>query len=372
MSDPNAPQHSQQPNPHDPYAQAPQVQYNQAPQVQYEQAPQVQQDDGSIIALILYLCAFALVGVGLLSGLSALTGWKFALKGTAIPSGWGFTLAFVVIALIFGGIGWVIDHPVFRRNQWLWLPLLGGLGFGGYGIVFAINVWDAGGWMMYAAKNGKVETVKTYLKDKSVTKEQKEQMLRKAVGGSQAGVVRALLADGVDPNTPAKEYDPKKPQKYLMFHWACSKGNLELVKAFVEKGVKINAQTTDGWTPLHMTMFYYGLSESRRKVAEYLIGKGAKLNMKHVSKYRRRQIERNFPRLSSKILQDDTPAKSRDMIPVRSRVPRDEGMDRKGDNLDAPQGDDLDEDEGRKPRRKKPARRRKRNDDDEEGGDWLR
>lgn len=382
MSDPNFPNdpsHNQAPQVN--YDQPPQVQYEQAPQVQYEQAPQVAQDDGSIIALICYLVGLALVGVGLLSGFSGLTGIKLKLEGAAIPAGWGFMLVFWATGAFFAGLGWIIDLPVFRRNQWLWLPLLGGLGFGGYGTVYLINVWDAGGWMMYAAKNGHVDKVKSYLKDKSITQKQKETMFRKAVGGGHASVVRALLAAGVDVNLKSTEYDPKKPQNYLMFHWACTKGNVDLVKAFVEKGVKINAKNTDGKTPLHVSMFYYGISSRTRPVVEYLVSKGAKLNLAKVSKYRRRELERQFPKLSSKLLQEDKPVKPRAIIPVRDRVPNDDGLGKKGSKMDDPDGDNVDDEDDLEPRRKvrrkkrnkrKRTRRRRRRDDDEEDGDWLR
>ncbi len=36
-----------------------------------------------------------------------------------------------------------------------------------------------------------------------------------------------------------------------LLHWACDRGNLEVVKLLVERGADVNIQDTDKQTPLH-------------------------------------------------------------------------------------------------------------------------
>jgi hypothetical protein len=273
-------------------------------------------NEGSIIALILMLVAYALVGVAVLSVISGLTGWKIEIKGAAIPSGWGSALAFVIIAGIFWGIGWIIDNPTIRKalGGWFWLILLAGLGIFGYSVVYAINVWDAGGFVMYAVSQGNVTSVESYLKKEKLTVKQKSEMLYKAVYKKQAGMVRLLLEYGADPNTPERVYRNVPPRGYLLFHWACIHGNLDLVKPFVEKKVAINTKSKDGRTPLDMMLFHYGRGAKIRPAVEFMLQHGAKLNPTKVTISQRRYIKRNFPDLADRLLN------TRKSAPVTPRV----------------------------------------------------
>lgn len=283
----------------------------------HAQQEHVQQEEGSIVALILMLVAYLLAVVALVAVISGLTGWKIAIKGAVIPAGWGSGLAFLIIAGIFWGIAWIIDNPTIRKalGGWFWLVLLAGLGTVGYSVVYAINIWDAGGFMMYAVAKGDVKTVESYLKKEKLSAEQKVEMLRTSVYKRHAGVVRLLLEHGADANTPERVYRNIPSQGYLLFHRACSQGKLELIKPFVEKKVAINAMSKEGKTPLDMMLFhYYAGSAQIRPAVEYMLQHGAKLNLKKITSSQRRFIERDFPGLSDRLLQEDKP------VPVVPRV----------------------------------------------------
>jgi ankyrin repeat protein len=60
---------------------------------------------------------------------------------------------------------------------------------------------------------------------------------------------------------------------YSTIHEAVQKGDLEDVKEHLKRGVAINAQDENGWTPLHVAVFY-----GQKEIVEYLISKGADIN----------------------------------------------------------------------------------------------
>jgi ankyrin repeat protein len=69
--------------------------------------------------------------------------------------------------------------------------------------------------------------------------------LRVACNKADAVAVRALLADGVDPDA-AGELD-----NHPVLHCACADGNEEVAAVLLEYGANINGTDNTGWTPLH-------------------------------------------------------------------------------------------------------------------------
>lgn len=66
---------------------------------------------------------------------------------------------------------------------------------------------------------------------------------------------------------------PNNRNKAYLLHFACSYGNLGLVKLLVKRGANFNVKDKNLWTPL-----MYALFKEKKKTAKYLIYCGADLN----------------------------------------------------------------------------------------------
>mmetsp|Transcript_24892 Transcript_24892/g.62512 ORF Transcript_24892/g.62512 Transcript_24892/m.62512 type:complete len:110 (-) Transcript_24892:248-577(-) len=82
--------------------------------------------------------------------------------------------------------------------------------------------------------------------------------------------LKQLLKDGADPN----ERDPFSG--YTALHWATDGGHLNCVKVLLSHGCRINEQTEEGDTPLHVAYMF-----KHKKLIKYLIKSGADPSLKN-------------------------------------------------------------------------------------------
>ena len=246
-----------------------------------EQHQHQQEDESSLFSALLYLFAGLIALVGVLGILSKLTGPKLALKGTPIPTEWMAIGAFFVVALIAGAIGFLLDWPplrnLLRRHKWLWFVVFLLWAGSCAGTIHGINIWDAGGFAMYAAKHGDVPTVRGYLKKGELTKTELNKMLYKALSSRQDAMVEVLLKEGkANPNAIHPYY-----KKRTLFLEACAIGRLRMVQAFVNSGANLKALDKKGNNILSLTLTTpYGTSRSKRgPLVRFLINKGVVLKV---------------------------------------------------------------------------------------------
>lgn len=77
-----------------------------------------------------------------------------------------------------------------------------------------------------------------------------------------------IRADGASPNTHDAKY-------VYPLHKAAAEGEMDIVRALVERGADVNVRTRDTEdTPLHLA-----IQQGRRGVAEYLVNKGARIDI---------------------------------------------------------------------------------------------
>ena len=70
----------------------------------------------------------------------------------------------------------------------------------------------------------------------------------------------------------------KAPPPDISIHDAAAWGNIEAVKQHIAAGTDVNAQDTNGWTPLHLAA-----SRSHEEIVELLIAAGADVNVKNIN-----------------------------------------------------------------------------------------
>jgi len=269
-----------------------------------------QESDGTLLGVMMYLFSAITVLVSAVAALSALTGWKFKLEGAAIPGEWWFVGVMLGTAAVVSGTAWVYERPfvqrIFRNHKWVWFPLLGGIVLGCWGLIVAINIWDAGGFMMYAVKHGDAKKVESYLKKGNIDKATKHKMLERAVYRKHLSVVELMLNNGADANALHSLYKGQKADNHRVFYEACREGGLKMVKLFLAKGADVNSTTKKGESPLYFAvqrMWGQQRATLQKPVIELLLKKGGKLTGK-LSKSERRQIKRNLPDLANQLFKE--------------------------------------------------------------------
>jgi hypothetical protein len=86
--------------------------------------------------------------------------------------------------------------------------------------------------------------------------------------GGRAMALAIIGAEGSNPNTHDDKY------RYPL-HMAAQEGEMDIIKALVERGADVNVRTRDTEdTPLHLA-----IAQGRRGVAEYLVSKGARIDI---------------------------------------------------------------------------------------------
>ena len=84
-------------------------------------------------------------------------------------------------------------------------------------------------------------------------------------------------AKPVEPVVEASQPEPPKAKAPdISIHQAASQGNIEAVKRHLATGTDVNAETTDGGTPLHSAAW-----RGRNEIVELLIAEGVDVNAKN-------------------------------------------------------------------------------------------
>ncbi len=86
--------------------------------------------------------------------------------------------------------------------------------------------------------------------------------------GNRQIILAIIRAEGSTPNTHDEKY-------VYPLHKAAAEGEMDVVRALVEKGADVNVRTRDTEdTPLHLA-----IANGRRGVAEYLVSRGARIDI---------------------------------------------------------------------------------------------
>ncbi len=124
--------------------------------------------------------------------------------------------------------------------------------------------------LFLAATNGSLEMTEVLLGAGASAKAALppgETVLMTAVRGGNAAVVKRLIGAGADPNAAQKS----KGQNALM--WAATAKNVDVAKALIEGGAKIDATTGTG-----MTALLFAAKEGSIDMARLLLASGAKVD----------------------------------------------------------------------------------------------
>ena len=121
-----------------------------------------------------------------------------------------------------------------------------------------------------ASQNGHADVVRELLKAGAkvdVTAYEYNRLpIHQAAHGGHIEVVRTLMEFGANPTPEADTFDDSEPSPFLL---ACACENIELVRLFLEFGVKINTTMKGGKGPLH-----FASHRGNVKVGQLLIDKG--------------------------------------------------------------------------------------------------
>ena len=72
--------------------------------------------------------------------------------------------------------------------------------------------------------------------------------------------------------------DQKDKRGDTALHWACSRGNLEVVKLLTTNGATVNAKNNSGATPIFIACY-----NGHYEAVDYLIQKGASLSLQNMN-----------------------------------------------------------------------------------------
>ncbi|KAK6990454.1 ankyrin repeat and SOCS box protein 13 [Biomphalaria glabrata] len=134
--------------------------------------------------------------------------------------------------------------------------------------------------LLNAVQNNDVETVKDLLLIKKVNPNFNLQMISPICQAAALGniqILNLLLDAGADPRTQNTSNMSWERQP---IHIAASKGHLDALKLFVERGIKINQQDSDKRTPLHWVSMY-----GHVHMIKWMIDAGALVNASQADKF---------------------------------------------------------------------------------------
>jgi ankyrin repeat protein len=124
--------------------------------------------------------------------------------------------------------------------------------------------------LLWAAKNGNrplTEAILHAQADINLLNKAGNTALIMAVASENTEIALLLIERGADIRLTARQ------DQYCPIHAACGFGNIEVLRALVEKGADLEIRMSDGKTPLILASNY-----GHQEIAEYLIQHGADIN----------------------------------------------------------------------------------------------